>query len=153
MESNEVKLKFINLRLNSVSLKEITESLGISKSTAVRWNNKFSKEISNLKSQNELIAENKINSILDKYLEFFEKKFNVVEKVLEKSSFITNFEIGVDYSLKLFKVIQQLIAMKKLSGIKISTDDVNFSFLNSLENDEVDIDTNSALNETKMNPK
>ncbi|MCU0373501.1 MAG: hypothetical protein MUE56_09715 [Ignavibacteria bacterium] len=136
MNNEEIKNRFINLRLNSVPLRRIAEQLNISLPTAARWNKKFSEEISNSKSQKEYIINEKINTKIDEYLNLFEKYFKVIEKELDHySEFPMAFDVALENSLKLFNTIRQLIAMKKTFSSLASKDDLKTAFINSPDTD------------------
>ena len=154
MEKNDVKLNFINLRLNSVPLREIATKLNISESTAFRWNKKFSEEIINLKTQNEHIANEKLNSKIDSYLNLYEKYFKIFEKELDyyqKKNVPMSFDFAEDYSQKMFKSIQMLLSMKKSIRLNIHNDDLKLAFLSAVKNSESENLINEKSNAEKSN--
>jgi hypothetical protein len=143
MNKDEIRIKFINLRLGNTPLSEIASSLGISKSTAVRWNKQFADVLARLKSQKEIIVNEKISSKLDDYLSLFEKYFKIIEKELDLyKEFPMSFDVALDNSLKLFNTIQRLINMKKSFSAPVVRSDLNMEFLNMP-------DFNDSKNDTK----
>lgn len=135
MTNDEIKLKFINLRLNSVPLRRVSDILNISLATALRWNKKFSDEIMTIKSQKECVVNDHIDSKIEKYLTVFEKYFKLVEDEIDNyKECPMPFESALNHSLKIFKTIQQLISMKKISANSAYGDDLNLGFLKSIEN-------------------
>jgi len=137
MTNDEIKLKFINLRLNSVPLRRVADILGISLATALRWNKKFSDEIMTIKSQKECAVNNHIDSKIEKYLSVFEKYFKMVEDEIDNyKDCPMPFETALNQSVKIFKTIQQLISMKKISANAAFGDDLNLGFLKSIGKDD-----------------
>lgn len=48
MKDNDVKKKFIELKVKGLSLSKISDELGVSKPTLIKWSRDYSKEIGNL---------------------------------------------------------------------------------------------------------
>jgi len=144
MNTDALKLKFINLRLSSMKLSEIIKILGISESTAHRWNKKFSETIRNTKSQQDFIANKKIVNKIDEYLNLFENHFQVIENELNYyKEFPMSFDVALDNSLKLFKTIQQLISMKKSLSAVLPQDELSDAFL--ADSDDENSEKNSDI--------
>ena len=139
MDNKDLKQKFINLRVNSVQIKEIVNILGIPEATAYRWNNQYSEAISNAKTEKNRLVDNYLITKIDKYLSFFENSFNVIEKELANvKSFPLNYEVGIDFSLKVYKTIQQLMMLKRSISAGIPNENINevlISALSDIEND------------------
>lgn len=148
MNTDALKLKFINLRLSSMKLSEIIKILGISESTAHRWNKKFSETIRNTKSQQDFIANKKIVNKIDEYLNLFENHFQVIENELNYyKKFPMSFDVALDNSLKLFKTIQQLISMKKSLSAVLPNDELSDAFL--ADSDDENSDTKICDKDSK----
>jgi hypothetical protein len=141
MNNKETIQKFINLRIAGVTLKNISDTLGISMPTAARWNKKYSDELGNLKSKNLDSVNASLTPKIDKYIKFFEKNFDIIQDELKHHhEFILPYNRIIDNSIRVVNVLQKLICLKRTMSQPVSENDLSDALLNSL-NDENDITT------------
>jgi hypothetical protein len=79
MHTNETKDKFIELRLKGHSLANISQAIGVSKTTLVEWNRECQQQLRELRSA-------ELEVLHDRILESYEEDFNRLHK----------FQRGVD---------------------------------------------------------
>jgi len=148
MKNSDLKAKFINLRLNSVSQNKIVDVLGISKSTAVRWNKSFSETIQNFKTQQEQIVNSEIVKKVDHYLDSFESYFKVIDNELKYyKKFPMAFDVALDNSFKTFNIIEKLISMKKIYSNVIPNEELKNAILDDIDDNipETNPEINSII--------
>ncbi|MCE1165939.1 MAG: helix-turn-helix domain-containing protein [Bacteroidetes bacterium] len=145
MNNKSTKQKFLNLRLSGLTLRTISETLGVSLSTVCRWNKKYSDEILKLKTVNAHNLNETLGPKIDMYLGFFEKNFQILSKELEKhNEFIMPYDKVIEHSVRVMNTLHKLISLKKLLSLPVSPSDLSDSFLNT------DDEENDMLNDTSL---
>jgi hypothetical protein len=132
MNTKTTKQKFLNLRLSGLTLQAISETLGVSLSTVTRWNKKYSDEILKLRTQNVNTVNETLIPKIDKYFEFFEKNFHILQKELSKhNDFIMPYEKVIRNSVRVMSVLQKLINLKRSLSFSANPSVISDEFLNS----------------------
>ena len=87
MKDNQVKDKFIELRVQGLSYARIAEELNVSKQTLIRWADEYRNQIRNLKAI-ELEAQlEKYTISKRKRIEFLSDQFRTIKEELQKRNF------------------------------------------------------------------
>lgn len=84
MYSEEIKMKFLELRIQNLSLDKISKEIKVSKQTLIKWNREFSSEITEWK---ETILEQKLEQYglsVSGQLDLINERLNIIQKELDK---------------------------------------------------------------------
>lgn len=150
MNTKTTKQKFLSLRLSGLTLKSIAETLGVSMSTVCRWNKKYSDEILKLKTKNVNAVGESLLPKIDRYFEFFEKNFVILQKELDKhKDFIMPYDKVIRNSVRVMNVLQKLITLKRSLSFSVNPSDLQNEFLNSDDN-ENDISCDMCETDTNV---
>ncbi|MDD5362880.1 MAG: hypothetical protein PHN88_12155 [Ignavibacteria bacterium] len=107
MSDNDLKNKFISLRLKGLSLQEISNTMRVSYSTAKRWNKLFcaaSPECKELKLLRSKMAEKYLD-----YFEFLDSHFNKIKTEITKyESVPMPYEKLLSISMKILTAINNI---------------------------------------------
>ncbi|MDD5362884.1 MAG: helix-turn-helix domain containing protein, partial [Ignavibacteria bacterium] len=113
MKDSENQQKFIDLRLQGVSIPKVADKLGISLSTAKRWNRTYKDDILSIKNE-ELMNNKKI--FFAKYDEMFEFLDSHLSRL--KDHLQNNNEIFMSYEKTLLASLKIIDALNKIQSLK-----------------------------------
>ncbi len=85
MYPEEIKMKFLELRIQNLSLDKISKEINVSKQTLIKWNREFSSEITEWK---ETILEQKLEQYglsISGQLDLINERLNTIQKELDKN--------------------------------------------------------------------
>jgi|GEM_PF-1887244 len=101
MKDKSTKNEFIKLKVDGLSLRDISEKLNVSLSALCKWNKKYFSEIDFLKNEDIKQIKSEYLKNQSNVLNFSELVFNKIEKELKSSPVFMSYENMILNGLKL----------------------------------------------------